>query len=132
MRERAKSACYSDTGSSHVRNFSMTSDFDDESWRYVLLPVYVAAYNFENKVYQVMLNGQTGAIAGQKPVAWWKIWLAVAAMLSPGLCLGLVGLPLLLLGGIGLVPIILGLIALAAGLAGAFFLYKNAAASEAL
>jgi DNA-directed RNA polymerase subunit RPC12/RpoP len=131
MRERAKSACQSDINSSHVRNFSMTADFDDETWRYVLLPVYIAAYKFENKVYQVMLNGQTGAIAGQKPVAWWKIWLVVAAILSPGLCLGLVGLPLLLVGGIGLLPLILGAILFIAGLFGAFFLYQNAAASEA-
>lgn len=132
MRERAKNACHSDTGSSHVRNFSMTSDFDDETWRYVLLPVYIAAYKFESKVYQVMVNGQTGAIAGQKPVAWWKIWLAAALMLSPGLCLGLVSLPLLLAGGIGIVPLILGLIFFIAGLVGAFILYQKALASEAV
>jgi DNA-directed RNA polymerase subunit RPC12/RpoP len=131
MRERAKSACYSDTGSSHVRNFSMSADFDEETWRYVLLPVYLAAYKFENKVYQVMLNGQTGAITGQKPVAWWKIWLVVAAMLSPGLWLGLVGLPLLLAGGIGLAPLIIGAVFFIAGLVGAFILYRNAVASEA-
>ncbi len=131
MREQAKKACYSDINSSHVRNFNMTADFDEESWRYVLLPVYVAAYKFENQVYQVMLNGQTGAIAGQKPVAWWKIWLVIAAMLSPGLCLGLAGLPLLLAGGIGLVPLILGGILLVAGLVGAFFLYQKAVASAA-
>lgn len=132
MREEAKKACRDSIKSPHVRNFSLTADFADESWRYVLLPVYLAAYKFENKVYQVMLNGQTGAIAGQKPVAWWKIWLAVAAMLTPGLCLGLLGLPLLLAGGIGIVPLILGLLALIAGLAGAFFLYRKAATSEAI
>ena len=132
MREQAKKACRDSIKSSHVRNFSMTADFGEETWRYVLLPVYLAAYKFEGKVYQVMLNGQTGAIAGQKPVAWWKIWLAVAAMLTPGLCLGLLGLPLLLAGGIGLIPLILGVFALAAGLAGAFFLYRKAAASEAI
>jgi ribosomal protein L37AE/L43A len=132
MRERAKSACHSSIGSPHVRNFNMTADFNEETWRYILLPVYVAAYKFENQVYQVMLNGQTGAITGQKPVAWWKIWLAVAAMLSPGLCLGLLGLPLLLAGGIGLVPLIIGLIFFIAGLVGAFFLYQKAVASEAV
>lgn len=131
MRERAKSACHSDINSSHVRNFNMTADFNEEAWRYVLLPVYIAAYKFENKVYQVMLNGQTGAIAGQKPVAWWKIWVVVAAMLSPGLCLGLIGLPLLLAGGIGMIPLVLGVILLIAGLIGAFILYKKAVDSEA-
>jgi Zn finger protein HypA/HybF involved in hydrogenase expression len=131
MRESAKKACYDNIRSSHVRNFNMTADFDDETWRYVLLPVYVAAYNFEDNVYHVMINGQTSAIAGQKPVAWWKIWLAVAAMLSPGLFLVLTGLPLLLAGGIGLVPLILGAILFIAGIAGAVMLYRNAVASEA-
>jgi hypothetical protein len=131
MRDQAKEACYADINSSHVRNFTMTADFADEAWRYLLLPVYITAYKFEDKVYQVMVNGQTGAVAGQKPVAWWKIWLAIGAMLAPGACLALVGLPLLLAGGVGLVPLILGGIAFVAGLVGAFILYNKAVASEA-
>ena len=39
MREKAKSACYNQIDSSHVRNFNMGADFADESWRYILLPV---------------------------------------------------------------------------------------------
>ncbi len=131
MRDKAKEACYADIHSSHVRNFTMTADFADEAWRYLLLPVYLTAYKFEDKVFQVMINGQTGAVAGQKPVAWWKIWLAVAAILAPGACLALIGLPLLLAGGVGVVPLVLGGVLFVAGLVGAFFLYKNAVASEA-
>lgn len=132
MREQAKKACHKAIKSSHVRNFNMTADFADETWRYVLLPVYVTAYKFENKIYQVMINGQTGAIAGQKPVAWWKIWLGIAAILSPGLCLGLIGLPLLLAGGFGIFPLLLGLVFFILGMVGAFALYRTALASEAL
>jgi hypothetical protein len=131
MRDQAKEACYADINSAHIRNFVMTADFADEAWRYLLLPVYLTAYKFEGKVYQVMVNGQTGVVAGQKPVAWWKIWLAVAAMLAPGACLALIGLPLLLAGGFGLVPLILGGVAFVAGLVGAFILYNRAVASEA-
>lgn len=130
MRERARRACREDIHSAHVRNFSMTADFAEEAWRYILLPVYAAAYRFEGKVYQVLVNGQTGEVAGQKPVAWWKIWLAIAAMLAPGLCAGLIGLPLLLAGGVGVVPLAIGLVLLAIGVAGAIYLYQRAAASE--
>jgi DNA-directed RNA polymerase subunit RPC12/RpoP len=130
MRERAKDACRQDIPSHHVRNFSMTADFADEVWRYVLLPVYVAAYRFESKVYQVLVNGQTGKVAGQKPVAWWKIWLVVALMLAPGLCAGLIGLPLLLAGGVGVVPLAIGAVLLVLGAVGSVFLYQHAAASE--
>ncbi len=131
IRERAKEACYADIPSSHVRNFSMQADFADESWRYVLLPIYLAAYKFDNKVFQVMVNGQTGTIAGQKPVAWWKVWLAIGALLSPGVLLGLIGLPLLLAGGIGVLPLFVGFILLIIGGIIAFNLYRKARDSEA-
>jgi hypothetical protein len=131
MREQAKKACYADIASVHVRNFRMNADFGDESWRYVLLPVYLASYRFQEKVFQVMVNGQTGTIEGQKPVAWWKVWLAVAAAVSPGLCLGLIGLPLLLAGGAGVVPIGLGFVLLVIGGVIAFTVYRKAAESEA-
>jgi DNA-directed RNA polymerase subunit RPC12/RpoP len=130
MRERSKNACQADIHSIHVRNFSMTADFADEAWRYSLLPVYLAAYKFENKVYQVMVNGQTGAVAGQKPVAWWKIWLAIAGLLTPGILIGLIGL-LLLVVGIGVVPIGIALALLVIGGIISFKLYQQAVASEA-
>jgi Zn finger protein HypA/HybF involved in hydrogenase expression len=130
MRERTKRACYDDTGSSHVRNFRMTADFADERWRYVLLPVYLASYRFDGRTFQVMVNGQTGEVAGQKPVAWLRVWLAIAAMLAPGACLGLLGLLTLALGGIGVVGLVLGFILLVAGLIGAIFVFQQARASE--
>jgi LSD1 subclass zinc finger protein len=131
MRDSAKHACRESIKSGHVRNFSMTADFKGELWRYILLPVYLAAYQFEGKVYQVMVNGQTGSVAGQKPVAWWKIWLAVAGLLSPGLLLGLIGLPLLLAGGLGIFPLFLGLVLLGIGAYLSFLLYQKAVESEA-
>ena len=131
MRERARKACYADIPTHHVRNFSMTADFADETWRYLLLPVYVAAYQFESKVYQVMVNGQTGSVAGQKPVAWWKIWLAIAAMLAPGVILGLIGLPALALSGVGVILLVLGFVLILLGGAGSIALYRQAIASEA-
>jgi DNA-directed RNA polymerase subunit RPC12/RpoP len=92
MREETRQACRRQASTSQIRNFSMALDFADESWRYVLLPVYVAVYRYEGESYQVLINGQTGTIAGQRPVDWNKVWLAVAGMLAPGVLLGLLGL----------------------------------------
>ena len=131
IREQAKQACYQKMRSSQVRNFSMTADFSDEAWRYILLPVYLAAYKYEGKIYQVMINGQTRKVAGGKPVAWWKIWLAIAAILTPGGFLTLVGLPLTLLGGIGVFAIVLGIILFVVGVVISFSLYNHALKSEA-
>ncbi len=130
MRGRTKKACYTDTGSSHVRNFRMTADFADERWRYILLPVYLVSYPFEGRTFQVMVNGQTGKVAGQKPVAWRKVWLVIAALLSPGACLGLLGLLTLPVGGIGVVGLIVGFILLVAALVGGIVIFQKARASE--
>jgi DNA-directed RNA polymerase subunit RPC12/RpoP len=131
MRELARKTCHDDIPTRHVRNFSMNADFNNETWRYILLPVYLSSYCFQEKVYQVMINGQTGAISGQKPVAWWKIWLAIAAALSPGLLSGLIGLPLLVVGGVGLIPIFIGVVLLIIGIVFSVDLYRKAVASEA-
>lgn len=73
MRARSKQLCHSDTGSSHVRNMSIDLNYDDEQWRYVLLPIYIAGYSYMNQYYTLMLNGQSGRLAGQKPVDWKKV-----------------------------------------------------------
>jgi predicted RNA-binding Zn-ribbon protein involved in translation (DUF1610 family) len=131
IREKAKQACRQEIASPHIRNFSMSADFEDESWRYILLPVYLAAYRSGEETYQVMVNGQTGEVAGQKPVAWWKVWLAIAALLSPGILLGMIGLPLLLLAGVGVVPIGLGILLFLLGGLLSFLLYRKAREMEA-
>jgi predicted lipid-binding transport protein (Tim44 family) len=77
-----------------------------------------------------MVNGQTGEVAGQKPVAWLRVWLAIAGLLMPGACLGLIGLLTLALGGIGVVGLVLGFILLIAGLIGAVIIFQKARASE--
>jgi hypothetical protein len=131
MREAARQACQADVPSPHVRNLSVNADFEDEVWRYILAPVYVAPYRYGDKLYQLMINGQTGAVVGQKPVAWAKVWLVVAALLAPGTLLSLVGLPLLLAAGIGGVLLVLGGSLFLAGLMISAYLVQQAMQAEA-
>jgi DNA-directed RNA polymerase subunit RPC12/RpoP len=126
MREQARLACRAQASTSKIRNFSMSLDFSDESWRYILLPVYAAAYSYQSQSYQVMVNGQTGQIAGQRPVDWFKVWLAITAMLLPGLGIGFIGLLTLALGGVGFIIAIFGFMALVAGLFFALNLFRRA------
>ncbi|NJL95715.1 MAG: TFIIB-type zinc ribbon-containing protein [Anaerolineae bacterium] len=92
IRERTKQACMSQASTRKIRNFSMQVDFADEKWRYVLVPVYISAYTYEDQRYQVLVNGQTGTVAGQRPVAWPKVSAVMALTFIPGLlvlCLAL-------------------------------------------
>lgn len=102
MREQTRQLAYGEIDSRHVRNFSINAAFDNETWRLLLLPVYIAAYRFQDKTYQLVINGQTGKVAGDKPVAWNKVWLIAAALTAPGLLLAGLGL---LLAARGFAPI---------------------------
>lgn len=84
MRERVRRQCVDQASSSNMRNFSMSLDFADESWRYILLPIYISTYFFENKPYHIVVNGQSGTIAGQRPADWRKValWTAVPLLLA--------------------------------------------------
>jgi hypothetical protein len=126
MREQSRKACEGRASSSQIRNFSMELDFAAETWRYILLPVYLATYTYDHRTFQAMINGQTGAVAGQRPVDWTRVWLAIAASLAPGLLLGLFGLLTLLLGGVGVVIGAVGFVLLVIGLVISAILWKQA------
>jgi hypothetical protein len=113
----------------------MTADFADEVWRYILLPVYIAAYTFEGNTYQVMINGQSGTVAGQKPVAWWKIWLASAVMLIPAVIVALIGVGLAMVGDADQpyrLFLMAGFLLFMVGVFGSVALYRKAAALESV
>ena len=56
------------------------------TYKHILLPVWVASYHFNKIPYFVVINGQTGAIAGERPYSWMKVTLlsfgVVSAILS--------------------------------------------------
>lgn len=125
MRERTREACISQASTSQIRNFTMTLDFAEESWRYVLLPVYIAVYKYQGESYQVMINGQTGVIAGQRPVDWTKVWLAIGAVVMPGLLLTLAGVLTVLLG-VGIAIGAVGFVLLVFGAIIGFLIFQKA------
>lgn len=92
MRQRTKSACQGQATSQRMRNFSMSLDFSEETWRYILLPMYLATYAYGRDRFQVMINGQSGSIAGQRPVDWRKVVGATAVSLLPAILSGLLAL----------------------------------------
>ena len=69
------------THAARLRNYAVTVDFADETWRYILLPFHLAAYQHRGRSYQIVINGQSGSIAGQRPPDWTRVGL-VAVLLS--------------------------------------------------
>jgi hypothetical protein len=126
MREATRQACRKQASTSKIRNFSMNLDFSDESWRYILLPVYIAIYHYQQTQFQVMVNGQGGAISGQRPADWLKVGLVMFAAMSPALLTGLAGIILLFFGGLGFPVLMVAFVLAVAGVLISLNLFKKA------
>lgn len=64
-----------------------------ETFKHILLPVYISAYRYHGKEYRFYINGENGSISGSRPYSFWKIFFAVVAVLL------LIGLFYLFSGG---------------------------------
>jgi hypothetical protein len=64
------------------RSLSVDTGFSQIHSDLILLPVYLLSYKYRDKLYQFLLNGQTGRSAGTKPVSWWRIGAAVGGLLA--------------------------------------------------
>ena len=50
---------------------------DDIRFKHLLMPVWIGSYRFGGKPYQIVVNGQSGEVEGDRPWSVWKIVLAV-------------------------------------------------------
>ena len=79
-----------DIGGDHQRITSMETSYRDVTFKHLLLPVYVGAYRFNDKVYQVVVNGRTGEVQGERPYSVWKIFFFALFIVAVLVVLGLV------------------------------------------
>ena len=64
---------------------SVNSRYDAMTYKHLLLPVWLLAYQHNNKTFQVFINAATGEVQGERPYSVWKILLAILlAMLLAG------------------------------------------------
>jgi hypothetical protein len=71
-------------------NLQVETSFSDITSDLILLPVYLLSYRYRDKVYRFMMNGQTGKVAGQKPLSGWRIAIAVGLAILAVLVLWLI------------------------------------------
>ena len=68
-------------GDTH-RNLQVQADYSGQTFKHILVPIWLLTYNYGARNFQVVINGYTAAIAGRYPKSWIKIALAVLAVLA--------------------------------------------------
>jgi DNA-directed RNA polymerase subunit RPC12/RpoP len=70
-----------DIGGDQQQIHSMDTQYSAVTFKHVLVPVYAGAYRFNDKVFQIIVNGRTGEVYGERPYSKVKIGCLVLAIL---------------------------------------------------
>jgi hypothetical protein len=74
-----RSMCAQDIRADTHRNLQVDAQFSQQTFKHVLLPIWLVGYQYGARDFQVVINGATGQVAGEYPKSWVKIALAVVA-----------------------------------------------------
>lgn len=64
-------------GGDTQRVSSQKTAYNAITFKHVLLPVWLLAYRYHDKTFQVVVNAATGEVQGERPYSWVKITLAI-------------------------------------------------------
>jgi LSD1 subclass zinc finger protein len=71
-----------DIGGDEQRIFSVRTAYNDITFKHILLPVWISAYRYKDKVYRLLINGQTGEVQGERPYSAIKIILTALIVIA--------------------------------------------------
>jgi predicted RNA-binding Zn-ribbon protein involved in translation (DUF1610 family) len=81
MQSAIDGAIRRDIGGDAQRIHAQQTVVDDIRFKHLLMPVWIGSYRFSGKPYQMIVNGQSGEVEGDRPWSKWKIALAVLLVL---------------------------------------------------
>ncbi|WOV88918.1 hypothetical protein QWT69_07390 [Sporosarcina oncorhynchi] len=58
-----------------VQIVKVDTQYDAITFKHILLPIWISSFQFNQKVYRFLVNGQTGKVSGKAPVSVWKVLL---------------------------------------------------------
>lgn len=63
-----------------TRNIDFDPEYYDITYKYLLVPIWISSFKYGDKVYNFVVNGQTGKVGGDYPISWIKV--SIAAILA--------------------------------------------------
>jgi uncharacterized Zn finger protein (UPF0148 family) len=70
-----------DIGGDHQRIDDKRTRYTAITFKHTLLPIWVAVYRFQEKTYQIVINGRSGRVSGYRPYSFWKIGSVVMSIM---------------------------------------------------
>lgn len=79
MDAKLRAMCSAAVPGDTQRNLEVRARYSGLTFKQILAPLWLVAYTYKGRAYQVVVNGVTGKVSGRRPWSWLKITLAVLA-----------------------------------------------------
>ena len=80
MDARIRQMCSAQLGGDTQRNLRISSRKSGQTFKHIVLPLWICSYTYGNKQFRFLINAQTGKVSGEKPLSWVKILILVLAI----------------------------------------------------
>ncbi len=77
MERKLQSLCASEVPGDTHRNLRISPEYDEQTFKHILVPVWLLTYDYGRRRFDLAVNGYTGAISGRYPKSPWKIFFLV-------------------------------------------------------
>jgi DNA-directed RNA polymerase subunit RPC12/RpoP len=78
MDSKIRELCTRDIGGDHQRLETVRTQHVGVTFKHILLPLWLASYRYREKIFRVLVNGQTGEVRGDRPYSSLKIGILIA------------------------------------------------------
>ena len=89
MKSEIRSMCIRAIGGDTYRDLRFNTNHFDVTFKQIMLPIYSGYFEYTNKNYNFIVNGQTGKIAGKCPISPLKVTILVLFILTIVILIGL-------------------------------------------
>ncbi|MFN2477501.1 MAG: zinc ribbon domain-containing protein [Chthoniobacterales bacterium] len=81
MEAKLRQMCAEQVPGDTYRNLDVAAEHSAQTFKHVLLPVWLLTYQYGARTFRVIANGYTGTLAGKYPKSWVKITFLVIAII---------------------------------------------------
>ncbi len=78
-----------DIGGDHQRVHEQKTKHSAITFKHLLLPLWIAVYRYQDRTFQILVNGRSGKVTGKRP---WSAWKIVRLVLLIAIVAGVVAL----------------------------------------
>jgi ribosomal protein S27E len=77
MEASVRQLCASKVPGDTQRDLQVQTEFQGRTFKHVLVPAWLVSYTYGAKSYQIVVNGYTGLVAGDRPISYVKVFFYI-------------------------------------------------------